>query len=395
MPVQILSDQTTDNLYCHVYNKGIDDNIIFKDEGDCKIFLSFINEYLTTPTDAESSKKDFNIRGKVFRGTPHQIKNYFGKIELIAYSLSPDHFHLLLNLKHKDHLAGFIRSLCTRYSIYFNKKYTRNGSLFAGPYKSVNIKNEEAVLHLTRFLHTHGLSSYPEYLGTRLTPWVNTQAVLDYIHKYYSGNSEIAGSYKYFVERYKPNQNESKLIESITFENKFRNSEYLQPAEKTTNQTVPTNLDHKKFITINIKHRIPEYIAINTVFFFLLTLGVGNISAPKNIQYTLFSVPVAKNIMAMVNPSYSNVLGINTKSTSRTEDIKDKSIISISIKDGSESIDIYKDKNIESDKIGNAKNGAVFELMQRAEDWYQIKLPNDSVGYVLSKYINIEGGVGR
>jgi putative transposase len=384
MPVQTVTDSNSNNLYCHVYNRGTTGNIIFFDDEDHKVFLDFLREYLSAPENSESTKKTFNIRGRAFRGTPHQPKNYYGKVELIAYSASPDHFHLLLNLKHKDSLQGFIRSLCTRYSMYFNKKHHRVGSLFHGPYKSILIKDESSVLQLTRFLHTHGASTYPEYIGTRVTSWVKPQAILSYFDTVKDTLASGPINYKYFVEEYKPSQKELELLSKLTFENASRNFESKGATKNETAQKIKTY------------SRIPEYVILNTVFFFLLTMGVCNILAPPAAQYNLFTFPVTKNFIAKIaspltriSPSVinSHVLGAKTKSISATKDIKIKKYISINIDNGQQNIGVYKKPGIDAEQIGLAKNGEIFEEISTDGSWCQIKLTNGSTGFVLSKYV--------
>src|SRR3989304_8979592 len=165
MPAQYLLRTNEDGTYCHVYNRGIENKTIFNDEDDYNVFLGFLKEYLSAPPDIETTKKVFNINGRAFRGTPHMPKNYFGKLELVAYNLMPNHFHLLLHQKTSDSLEGFVRSLCTRYSMYFNKKYQRTGSLFQGPYKLALIKDETRLLHLPRYFIKAGYSSSHEHFG--------------------------------------------------------------------------------------------------------------------------------------------------------------------------------------------------------------------------------------
>src|SRR3989344_2821447 len=150
MPAKNLKRVNDSEIFCHVYNKGIEDRIIFADDADYQVFLGYLEDYLSPPKAPESTKKDFTVNGRVFRGVPHQPKNYFKKVELVAYSLKPDHFHLLLREITQKSLQAFIRSLATRYSMYFNKKYKRTGTLFAGPYKSVIVGNETSLLLLTR-----------------------------------------------------------------------------------------------------------------------------------------------------------------------------------------------------------------------------------------------------
>ena len=119
--------------FCHIYNKGVESKVVFNDKKDYEVFLGFIKEYLSIPIDPKNNKKEFTVNGRVFRGVPHQPKNYFNKIELVAYRLSPASFNLLLHQITKGSIESFVRSLCTRYSIYFNKKYQRTGTLFERP----------------------------------------------------------------------------------------------------------------------------------------------------------------------------------------------------------------------------------------------------------------------
>src|SRR3989344_4849388 len=221
MPAKNLQRENEEGIYSHIYNKGIEKRVIFNDEDDYEVFQGFLRDYLTPSKDPESIKKDFEVHGRIFRGTPHQPKNYFSKVELIAYSLMPDHFHLLLRQKARGSLESFIRSLCTRYSIYFNKKYQHTGTLFEGSYKSVQIKDKPRLMHLARFLHlcpkeyhtglTEDYSSYAEYLGARETLWVKPKVILSLF-----GKGMV--DYKNFVEKYEPDQKEKEFIKDITFE---------------------------------------------------------------------------------------------------------------------------------------------------------------------------------
>ena len=133
-------------IYSHIYNKGIESKIVFSDSEDYQAFIGFLSDYLSTPVGIEAARRDFTVNGRVFRGVPHRLKNYFGKIELLAYRLSPNSFNLLVHQVAEGSIENFVRSLCTRYSIYFNKKYQRAGNLFERPYKSAQIKDETQLL---------------------------------------------------------------------------------------------------------------------------------------------------------------------------------------------------------------------------------------------------------
>lgn len=347
MPAKNLQRVAEGGTYCHVYNRGIENRNIFADDADYLVFLDYLKDYLSAPKDPESTKKDFTINGRVFKGVPHQPKNYFNKVELIAYSLKPDHFHLLLHQKTGKSLQGLIRSLATRYSIYFNKKYNHSGSLFDGPYKSVIVKNDSGLLLLTRYLHkAGGYSTYPEFSGARVTPWVKTKVVLS--AKFSKGN------YKDYVEKYEPNHEEKELLEEIVIEKADR------------------HLERRDLEEVRLKpwSRIPELVAAGTVFVLLLGFGF-------------------RNVTAVVKSSGNTSIILGTKNASATPAPTDKpepkTMLTLRYAEGP--VNIREKPTVQSNKIGEAKDGEKFEFVSKNSSWYEVKLPDGSTGFILSRYI--------
>lgn len=358
MPAQNTQRTSEQGTYSHIYNRGVEKRIIFNDEEDYAVFLGFLKDYLTPPADPKNVKKAFTVNGRTFHGVPHQPKNYFDKVELIAYSLMPNHFHLLLHQKTHGSLQNFIRSLCTRYSMYFNKKYKRTGALFAGPYKSAQIKDTSHLLHLTRYLHRGGdYSSYQEFIGARNTPWVKSEIIL---------SLKGAKDYKNFVEKYEPNEEEKKLLAGIILEDKSEHLERKdlelagseQPSEK---EQLAPDLNPQQ-------SKIPFFAASTAVFVLLLALGMRNI----------WAATAKTKIAALPSP---------TPSVSGVKDIKPepKMLIAIKIDDGSESVNIRQEPKVQSEKLGEAKDGEIFEFLSLDSGWYQIKL-DDGAGFVSARY---------
>ena len=340
-------------VYSHIYNQGVEKRIIFTDGEDYEAFLRFLKSYLTSPDNSDSTKKTFTVKGRTFRGVPHQPKNYFNQIELIAYSLMPDHFHLLLHQITPGALEKFMRSLSTRYAMYFNQRYQRTGSLFAGPYKSVQIEDVSGLAHLTRYLHRGGdYSSYPEFVGERETPWVKSKAVL------YSVKG--AAAYRNFVEQYELTQMEEKLLEGIILEDKSEHLEGRVP-ELAESPDLPP------------RSRFPELATAVAVFGLLFTLGL------RNIQTT-----VAKT-QALASPS-------PTPAVSGVEDEKieePKTMLVVKIDDGAQSVNIRAKPTTKSEKIGEAIDGETFEFVSIDSGWYGVKLPEEATGFISATYIEI------
>ena len=225
MPAKNVIRIDVEDTYYHIYNRGVEKRIIFCDDQDYKVFLKYLKESLSPPPDRKDLIKTLIFKEENFKGIPKQPKNLFNKLELIVYSLMPNHFHLMIHQIKKGNIEIFMRSLLVRYSMYFNKRYERVGSLFQGPYKSIIIDNENYLLHLSRYIHlnpsenfkdlTKAYSSYAEYLGIRKTIWVKPDVILKYFSQVKSDFKSV-NTYKGFVENYK--KDSSQTLEELILE---------------------------------------------------------------------------------------------------------------------------------------------------------------------------------
>ena len=218
MPVKNVIKEYLPDTYYHLYNLGIDGRNIFEDEQDYQTFLGYLAEALTPPLRKEDTQKTITINGNTFKGSPRQPKNLHGAFELNAFCLMPDHFHLLVKQKQVSGIETFMRSLGTRYVMYFNKRHGRRGPLFQGTYKAIQMDNEALILHLSRYIHlkpqdsskgifTHH-SSYGAYINKIPMPWVTTDEIIRMLDRDGLLKS-INPNYTHFVERF---QEDSKKI---------------------------------------------------------------------------------------------------------------------------------------------------------------------------------------
>lgn len=214
MPAKNRLKQYVGSGYYHIYNRGVEKRIIFKDEQDYAVFLSYLKGYLTPKNEKELNDKLSNPeilykeKDKIIKLL--RLNNFSEEITLLAYCLMPNHFHFFIKQKNPDSIDKFMNSLGTRYTMYFNKKYKRVGSLYQGVYKAVLVTNEEQFLYLSKYIHKQSLasqgealrgnytggqpSSFLEYLELRNTEWVNPQEILSFFS---SKNSSL--SYENFV----------------------------------------------------------------------------------------------------------------------------------------------------------------------------------------------------
>ena len=111
----------------HVMGRGIDRIKIFKNKLDRNDFLSRL---------ADLCEK--------------------GDMIIYAWSLMPNHFHLLIRTARQP-LSHNMRKLLTGYVVNFNRRHKRYGHLFQNRYKSIICEDDPYLLELTRYIHLNPL----------------------------------------------------------------------------------------------------------------------------------------------------------------------------------------------------------------------------------------------
>lgn len=215
------------NGYYHIYNRGVEKRIIFLDQQDYNVFLSYLSEYLLVKDieglQEQLADKSLSIqeRDKILKKL--RLNNFADSITILSYSLMPNHFHFFVKQTTENTIDAFMNSLGTRYSMYFNKKYKRVGKLYQGVYKAVSVISEAQFLHLSRYIHRQALDlqgaalqekypcSYYEYVGKKKTDWIKPDEILSYFSKNYP-----EFSYESFM---KQNADEALLHQYILEEN--------------------------------------------------------------------------------------------------------------------------------------------------------------------------------
>lgn len=230
--------------FVHLLNRGVEKRTIFIDHNDYHRFLISIPYYALGFTDLSTYLKNLKQRLKLptFNATfqvglkelekKKRLEEARPLVDILAFALMPNHFHLLLRQIIEGGIALFTQRLSNSYAKYFNTKHERIGPLFQGVYKSILIETDEQLLHVSRYIHLnptelvstkrkaiisflrhYSWSSYPAYLGLQnngLEKLINKEPILGYFNKSIwvkgqkvSRNKEV--SYQKFVESYLEN----------------------------------------------------------------------------------------------------------------------------------------------------------------------------------------------
>lgn len=180
--------------YYHVFNRGVEKRFTFKTKYEFLRAVDSINYYRFGDLPIRYSKflaLDKDKRVELLK----QLNESQLQVEIIAYCLMGNHFHLLVKQIKETGIVKFMAKFTNSYTKYFNTKYNRVGPLFQGVFKAVHVENNEQLLHLSRYLHLNPVksflikaeelehyqwSSYPEYIGLSGTSMANPKEVLSF-----------------------------------------------------------------------------------------------------------------------------------------------------------------------------------------------------------------------
>lgn len=135
--------------YYHIYNRGTEKRDIFLDKADYLRFLVLL--YISNNTDVVHISNLINQGESLMKILDMDKKDSL--VDIGAYCLMPNHFHLLIKEKTENGISKFMKKLSTGYSMYFNKRYERMGSLFQGIFKSVHADTDEYLKYLFAYIH--------------------------------------------------------------------------------------------------------------------------------------------------------------------------------------------------------------------------------------------------
>jgi putative transposase len=133
----------------HVLNRGVEKRRIFMDASDHARFVHDLYEFNDTAPAPEYHRRA-NVGGR-----SSHIRERL--VDIHAWSLMPNHYHLLLSERIECGISLFMQKMNGGYAMYFNEKYARSGTLFQGRTKKVLIEREAHFLHILHYIHLNPL----------------------------------------------------------------------------------------------------------------------------------------------------------------------------------------------------------------------------------------------
>lgn len=139
--------------FYHLYNRGVEKRKIFLSRTDYERFEALL--YLANQTEPA----DLKYQGRSFAEIDNVRKGEL-LVEIVAYCLMPNHFHLLVREYVEGGIARFMQKLTTGYTMYFNKRNERKGALFEGTYKVKHVSDDRYFRYIISYIHLNPIKLF-------------------------------------------------------------------------------------------------------------------------------------------------------------------------------------------------------------------------------------------
>lgn len=161
IPKKYLAELKEGNFY-HIYNRSIGNRLLFREEKNYYYFLQLFKDYFSS------------------------------SINLYAYCLIPNHFHLFIQVGNEESVSNQFRSFFIAYANAINQEYNERGGLFQTPFRRIHVDNDLYFTQVIYYIHYNAVhhkmctdvnayrwSSYKSHLSSSPT-LLHREAVLEW-----------------------------------------------------------------------------------------------------------------------------------------------------------------------------------------------------------------------
>lgn len=144
----------------HIVQRGARGLDIVRDMQDHIRFgglLFYLNDSFSDPNWLKTAKTFQQLQ------RPDHWPEHDPLVRILAWTLLPNHFHLLLEEIRDNGISKFMQRLCGSMSMAFNAKYSEKGSLFQGGYKSRTVDTDDYLSYLAFYIQVKNVCEL--YLG--------------------------------------------------------------------------------------------------------------------------------------------------------------------------------------------------------------------------------------
>ncbi len=180
--------------YYHVYNRGVERREVYLNPAQYNRFMYLL--YLSNTSSP--LRMDGILQNKKGLTSLEMAEIIFTQkrkerlVDIGAYCLMPNHFHLLLKEREENGISKFMQKITTGYTMFFNKKHERSGALFGGTFQATTVNNDEYLKYLFAYIHLNPVKLIDS--DWKKGKIVNKQYAKEYLENYpFSSYFEYVG----------------------------------------------------------------------------------------------------------------------------------------------------------------------------------------------------------
>jgi len=165
----------TTGEYYHVYNRGVDRRVLFRDKKDYGRFLMQLyafNDFEIASNYAYYAALGFEALREREREEP--------LVGVVAFCLMPNHYHLVLRQLRDDGISLYMQKAGAGYAKYFNLKYERTGALFESRFKAKCVDDDSYLYQIVPYVHANPLGISAKIDSSKRDFRVGTRALEKY-----------------------------------------------------------------------------------------------------------------------------------------------------------------------------------------------------------------------
>lgn len=163
-------------MFFHIINRGFEKRKIFFSQED---FLRFTHN-LQDFNNKEIAFLSYKKRRKRSEVSPPIEKDKI--VDVFAWSLLPNHFHNFVKERINYGASRFAQKITGGYTMYFNPRHKRSGTLFQGRSKVIPVEHEAHFLHLPFYVLANPLDLFqPNWRGRGLK---NINRAIEFLTEY-------------------------------------------------------------------------------------------------------------------------------------------------------------------------------------------------------------------
>lgn len=172
--------------FYHTYNRGTERRKIFLEDSDYARGVHDLYEFNDIKAVINLNRRYDGSSTAINMSQPREKV-----VNLLSWCLMPNHYHIFSYPAIEKGLPKFHQKFGGGYTWFFNAKYKRDGALFQGRYKRVQVTNDTQALQLICYIHANPLDIWkPNWKEKGLTE-TEIQDALEFLEKEYRWSSHL------------------------------------------------------------------------------------------------------------------------------------------------------------------------------------------------------------